>query len=138
MLTIPEHEEHAAQFVREAEKIITKFEHDHQDADFSVRVSNSTDDFVEQMNIEIDEMEPDDPERPVFMSEITLADESTTVETGVSLDISSLNSSAIDLFTAQVDRLARRFSGTTDHLPLEESNDEVPRFARQLFYTFAG
>lgn len=138
MLTIPEHEEHAAQFVKEAEKIIAKFEREHQDADFSVRMSNSTDDFVEQMNIEIDEMDPNDPERPLFMSEITLADESTTLETGVSLDISSLSSILIDLFTTQIDHLATRFSGTTDHLPLEESNDEIPRFAKQLFYTFAG
>ena len=138
LLKVPEHEEHAAKFARETQKIIEQYEREHRSEDFSVDMSNSADDFVEQMNMELDEMDPDDPDREVFMSQITMADESTTIETGITLNVSSLNYETVELFARLVDAVAAKFSGRTDHLPLEESSGEVARYEKQLFYIFAG
>lgn len=138
ILAQPEHEEHAIGFLKEMQQVVAEYEARYALDDFSVVITNSADDFVEQMNMQIDELDEDDPDRESLMSEITLADESTTIETGVTINLFSLSSLSIDHFTTQADRIARQFSGTTDHFSIAESNDEIPRYEKQLFYTFAG
>lgn len=131
------HERRARNFQNDLETLALLYEARYPLLQFCVLITDTTDDYIAQMNLQVDNLKKRDPSRIPLLREIRSADASTVEKTGRTALVSCLQPYLITDFAKEADDIAiTQYFGSTDRYEIEQRGEETPWYEQQLFYVF--